>query len=275
MKRFCAKLTTPCLVVLAAAAGLAQNFAVAQATLDAARPQFGSGAVSSAVASAPVQPAQPTTQSAQTYQSAQPTQSGWPAAQPTWQSQPSAGSPLISPGAADPDKKFGIGDMVSFSIIEDKDPPVMKRVADTGELDIPYIGRVSVVGKSAAQVAAEVKRKLEAQYYYKATVNIGLEQTAIGRSLGKVYVTGDVRSPGPQDIYPNEKATVSAAVVKAGQFTQFADTGHVRLNRKTKDGRTEKIVVDVGAVLKRGDMGRDVEVQDGDYIFVPRKLINW
>ena len=182
----------------------------------------------------------------------------------------------VSAVAADPDKKFDVGDMVSFSIAEDRDPqPVLKRVTDTGEIDFPYIGRVSVIGKNASQVTAEVKRKLEAQFYYKATVNIGLEQSAIGRPKGKIYVAGDVKSPGPQEFYPGEKATVSAAIIKAGQFTQFANQRKVQLTHQTKDGHTEITTVDVRAVLNEGHRDRDVDVQDNDYIFVPRRGIVW
>src|SRR5437763_1232133 len=130
---FCAKLT--CLLALAAAAaGLAQNQAFAQATLDAARPQFGSG-LTSYPAAQPPQPVQP----AQTIQYAQPAQpvapsAGWQAQQPAV-----AAANVALSGNADPDKKFGAGDTVSFSIAEDRDPPVLMRVTDTGELGFPYI----------------------------------------------------------------------------------------------------------------------------------------
>src|SRR5438067_1188414 len=104
---FCAKLT--CLLALAvAAAGLAQNQALAQATLDAARPQFGSGLTTYPTA----QPAQPG-QAVQYGQLAQPV-TALPATPAGWQSQ----QPALAPanvglsGNADPDKKFGAGDTV-------------------------------------------------------------------------------------------------------------------------------------------------------------------
>src|SRR5207249_970063 len=122
-------------------AGLAQNHAAGQATLNVARPQFGASSNTPAAAAAPAS------------QVAQPAFSAEAAA--SWPQQPQTGIPQaggfggISGVSADPDKKFGIGDIVSFSIVEDRDPPVFKRVTDTGEIDFPYIGRVPVIGKNA------------------------------------------------------------------------------------------------------------------------------
>lgn len=185
------------------------------------------------------------------------------------------GAVQYAPVVADPSTPLGIGDTVTFSIAEDRDLPVKLRVTDSGELDIPYAGRIRALGKTTDNVAAEAKRVLEARYYYRATVKLGVDQRAIGRSLGKVYLTGLVRTPGPQDLFPGEKLTVSAAIVKAGGFAQFADTGHVMVTRKKSSGQSESFNVDVGAVLKKGKANKDVEVLDGDFIYVPQKVINF
>lgn len=176
--------------------------------------------------------------------------------------------------AADPSTPLGVGDIVTFAIMEDRDLPAKLRVTDSGELDVPYAGRIRAIGKTCDSVAVEAKRLLEARYYYKATVKLGIDQRAMTHSLGKVYLTGLVRTPGPQDLYPGEKLTVSAAIVKAGGFAQFADTGHVKVTRKKKDGSIENHNIDVGAVLKHGRLEKDLEVQDGDFIYVPQKVVN-
>src|ERR1700733_171498 len=49
--------------------------------------------------------------------------------------------------------KLAPGDKVSFQILEDKDPPKSLTVTDSGELDVPYIGRVIVANKTCKQVA--------------------------------------------------------------------------------------------------------------------------
>src|SRR6186713_929098 len=46
-----------------------------------------------------------------------------------------------------PDDKYKLraGDRVAFQILEDRDAPKSLFVADSGELDFPYVGRVAAV----------------------------------------------------------------------------------------------------------------------------------
>lgn len=178
---------------------------------------------------------------------------------------------------ADRNKVLGPGDIVRIEILEDKTAPVAKRVTDTGDLDVQPIGPIHVAGKTCAEVVSEVTKLLEADYYYKATVRLGIEQ--INRikagDIGKIFISGDVKIPGAQEIPPGEKLTASGSVVKAGGGTQFADLRKVKVTRKNKDGSSKTTIVDVKAVLEQGKMEQDVELQDGDYIFVPRRLITF
>jgi protein involved in polysaccharide export with SLBB domain len=175
---------------------------------------------------------------------------------------------------ADRDKVLGVGDIVTLEIVEDKEAPVSKKVTDTGDLDVPYIRRVHVAGKTCSQVAAEITRLLEADYYHKATVKLNIEQ--INRvkfgTAGKVYLSGDVKVPGAQEIPVGETMNVSAAIVRAGGATQFGDLKKVKLTRKGAGGASETIIVNVKAVLEDGKLEQDRELRDGDNIFVPRRL---
>jgi polysaccharide export outer membrane protein len=175
----------------------------------------------------------------------------------------------------DQDKPLSFGDIVSFQIMEDKDLPVRQRVTDTGELDVPYIGRVNVAGKTCSEAAAIIKRQLESEYYYKATVRLGIDQVNRAANIGRVYVSGLVRLPGPQVYNKTERMTASAAIIKAGGFAEFADQKKVRVTRKDKEGSTQTFMVNMKAVLEQGKVDADVELKENDYIFVPRRLINY
>jgi len=67
------------------------------------------------------------------------------------------------------------GDLLSFQILEDRDPAIQLVVADSRELDVPYIGRISVADKTCKELAKEVKAALEKEDYYQATVIVGLD----------------------------------------------------------------------------------------------------
>jgi protein involved in polysaccharide export with SLBB domain len=183
-----------------------------------------------------------------------------------------ARTPIVN---ADPSRLLSRGDQVTFAIVEDKDPPVMLRVTDTGELEIPGVGlRVKVTGKTGAQAAAEIKRQLEADYYYSATVRLGLDTVNRAASIGRVYVSGLVRQPGPQPFYSDEKITVSSAILRAGGFAQFADTRKVKVTRKTGGG-SQSYTIDLKAVLEQGQIDKDMVLHDGDYVNVPQRRFNW
>src|SRR5689334_9115860 len=55
--------------------------------------------------------------------------------------------------AADDKYKLRIGDRVSFQVIEDRDTSKSLVIADSGELDVPYLGRVMAVDKTCKQLA--------------------------------------------------------------------------------------------------------------------------
>lgn len=182
------------------------------------------------------------------------------------------------------------GDKLSFLILEDRHLPNFDNnrvtsapvdlskaltVADTGELDVPYVGRVIVSGKTCKDVAAEVKVLLEKDYYYRATVVLGLDQ--MSRVLGRVYVWGEVRSQGAIEIPANENLTASKAILRAGGFNDWAKKNKVKVIRAAtaEGGAKQEIVVDMEEVLKEGKMEKDVPLQPDDMIVVPRRTINF
>jgi protein involved in polysaccharide export with SLBB domain len=256
-------------LIIVGIAGLAQVQAGAQAVINAAQSQFGTQPPPYAQQ---VQPAQD--------------QSGIPVAQPVqggYQAGPAAyGSYQQAPsgalGAPDPTKPLGRGDIVTFAIAQDREPAQVMRVTDTGELDFsqfPKIGRISVVGRNCAEVSAELKHKLEADYYYAADVSLGINQVNHSDSRGRVYLTGNVRAPGPQDLPANEQTMVSTAIIRAGGFAQFANGRKVQITRKDKNGQMEHFTIDVKSIIEKGRRDKDIELQDGDYINVPQNAVNF
>src|SRR5205823_6129617 len=94
--------------------------------------------------------------------------------------------------------KLAIGDRLSFRIEEDQEEPKPLVLTDSGDLELPYIGRFPAENKTCEELAREIKISLEKEYYYQATVVIAVD--FMTKSRGKVYLVGPVRTPGPQDI---------------------------------------------------------------------------
>lgn len=180
--------------------------------------------------------------------------------------------PVPSAAPIDPNHKLGRGDRLSFRVVEDRDDKVWPLfVTDSGEVDVPLIGRVRAVGKSTDQLQADIKSQLEREYYYHATVIMGLDNIAPIASKGRVYVTGAVRSEGAVELPTDEPLTVSKAIAKVGGFRDFGSRV-VKVQRR--GGPPGGISVDVGAVNK-GAIDKDIVLQPEDIIVVREKILNF
>jgi polysaccharide export outer membrane protein len=197
-----------------------------------------------------------------------------PTLSPPTRSGTAAVSATVSMEVLDNSRQLSRGDIVNLRVVEDRDPPISLQINDSGDLEVPYIGRVRAEGKTPRQLAFDIKSLLQQEYYHSATVIIGLDVEG-QRSPGLIYVTGMVGSPGPLQIPPNETFTVSKAILRAGGFGTFANQRKVKLTRTLPDGTTDIRVIDVKKILEKGHPDHDVEVLPNDLILVPERLINF
>lgn len=176
--------------------------------------------------------------------------------------------------ALDDKQKLSNGDRLSFRIVEDKEEPKPLTISDTGELEVPYIGRVSAAEKTCQSLAREIKAELEKKYYLRATVLLGVD--LFSKNRGRVYLVGQVRTSGPQEIPSDEALTLTKVILRSGGFTDFADKKHVKVTRKRAAGQeAESFTVDVSEIIEKGRMDKDLPLQSGDLVFVPARLVNF
>jgi len=171
-------------------------------------------------------------------------------------------------------QNLGPGDRITFRVIEDQDPPRTLLITDSGDLEVPYLGLVHAAGKTSQELALQIKRLLERNLYYKATVMISAETINKTRVTGKVYVTGQVRNSGGYDVPAGETLTVSRAILMAGGFSDFSDKRTVRLIRKSSAGEQTRII-NVQEIWEKGRLAQDTVVQAGDLVVVPERLVKW
>jgi protein involved in polysaccharide export with SLBB domain len=177
--------------------------------------------------------------------------------------------------ALDDKHTLAIGDVLSFRIVEDEEEPRPLVVTDSGDLEVPYLGRFPAENRTCKQLARELKAALEKEYYYQATVIVAVNSMA--RSRGKVYLVGPVRMPGPQELPSDEVLTLSKAILRAGGFTDFADKHNVKITRQESAGKSDKVtlVVDVGQIFDKGKTEKDVALKPGDLIYIPERMVRF
>ena len=174
----------------------------------------------------------------------------------------------------DDTRPLSVGDRVSLRVVEDRKPPVETFVTDSGDMEVPLIGRVKASGKTCKSLAREIKTALDKEYFYNCNVIVGLDLASV-KSRGKVYLSGPVKGQGAMELPPDENLTLSRAIMRAGGFNDFTNKKKVMLVRKDRNGKEERFTVDVGSILEKGKTSADIVLQPEDVIIVPQRLFNY
>ncbi|HMD34291.1 MAG TPA: polysaccharide biosynthesis/export family protein [Vicinamibacterales bacterium] len=163
-------------------------------------------------------------------------------------------------------------DVLNVIVIDQPQLSKKYTVDADGGIAFPLLGRVSVAGKTLRQVEAELKRALGTDYIKNPQVAISIDEFK-GR---RIFIFGNVQQPG---MFPlSDGMTIVEALVKAGAG---AAAQAVIVRSKTAKGPlmpdaggdAEVIPVNLRELEKdfeRGKLTRNVMLQDGDSIFVPR-----
>jgi polysaccharide export outer membrane protein len=132
------------------------------------------------------------------------------------------------------------------------------RVAADGSIYFPTMGRVTVAGKTTAQIGALLIARL-AEYAVKPQLDVRVIQF---RSQ-QVQLAGQLKNPGSLPI-TDVKLTVVDAITRSGGALSDADLQRVRL---TRDGKT--YLLDIQRTLDRGDVSQNIALEAGDIVYVP------
>lgn len=195
----------------------------------------------------------------------------------------SAAARMSSMESLDDSRPLSIGDLVSLRIVEDRDKVLSLYVQDSGDIQAPFIGLVKANGRTCKQVAFFMKRELEKQYFQQATVIVALERVRPSSTkFGPGYVTDDTRyitvygqvsRQGRYELLPEDDLTVSQAILRAGGFSQFAQTKKVKVIRKTPKGSVT-IFVNLDDIMRLGKLEYDIPIRPEDVIIVTEKIVN-
>ena len=184
--------------------------------------------------------------------------------------------PMVRSAAVlDPDRKLQPGDLLTFKIEQDpKDAPVPVAVRPTGDLLVePLDHAVHVAGLTVSGAAAELKRQLEKDYYYTASVRLVLE-TVTQANIGRVYISGAVNRTGEFPLPADRQMKLSDVIAACQGFAKFANQRAVKLTRVV-NGEPKVYTVDVKEVTMKSRVDLDMDVRDGDRIVVTENFVQF
>lgn len=175
--------------------------------------------------------------------------------------------------------RLGPQDKVSYKVEEDpaRAKEEIVTVSALGELRLrvsqgydEFI-TVEAAGRTLAEVQDDVRKRLEQDYYHKATVRMSLADRAA--AFGHVHFYGEAK--GVIKLAPaTEKKKLSEALIELG-WTDFADLRKITVHRiNPATGEREAIPVDALKILQpRGKTPEDFLLQDEDRVHVPERSL--
>jgi len=161
------------------------------------------------------------------------------------------------------DIELGSGDTLRINVYGHPDLSLETRVSESGSITYPLIGEVKVSGLSPAAAQKKIAGMLERGGYLRnPQVNISVAQN----QSQQVSVLGQVTRPGR---YPVDgKRSLTDILALAGGMTQEA--GDTVTLVRTRNGKTNKEVLDIHEMVKNGDMHKNLQLKTDDVIYVER-----
>jgi protein involved in polysaccharide export with SLBB domain len=146
------------------------------------------------------------------------------------------------------DYKLGAGDKVRVVVLADPEFSGEYEVDASGNMSVRMIGRISVLGMTAAQLEAELVQRYSSGGYLrnpKLTVEL--------MSARPFFILGEVIKPGSYSYIAG--LTVAQAVAIAGGYTRRASTSRIKIKRfgspaGSEESVNEDTVVDPGDILR-------------------------
>ena len=162
------------------------------------------------------------------------------------------------------DYLLGPGDVIRIQVFQSTDLTVEARISESGVISYPLLGVVKMAGMSPQQAENLISNRLrEGKFLQNPQVTLNVLQF---RSQ-QVSVLGNVNKAGR---YPLETTgmRLSEILSVAGGVTQTGSDSVILMT--TRDGRPQRIEIDLVDMFTSGDLSKDVVLQAGDTVFVNR-----
>ncbi len=166
------------------------------------------------------------------------------------------GSPAVS------SYRIGPKDLLEIKVFEVPELNIERRVEESGAIRLPLLGDLPVQGLTPNEVADRLRALLESKYVQRASVSVDVREY---RSR-PISVIGAVRQPGPLAF--SGRWTLLEAIAASGGL-EDAHGNTVYVLRRTDDGRTDQIAIDVNELMVEANPDVNIPVYAGDLINVP------
>jgi len=156
---------------------------------------------------------------------------------------------------------LGIGDAIQVQIINFPDLSFQDDVDLEGDILVPLVGKVPVLGLTLEQVQQAIEARLN-----EFVVNPQAVVALAGLRPAKITVTGEVFQPGYYTLPPG--TLLPEVLQQAGGTTTEADLRTIVVRRRLPNNSIIEQQIDLFSALQNGTSVPDLRLQDGDAVIV-------
>ncbi len=173
-----------------------------------------------------------------------------------------AEEPPVAPNDNAFDYEIGRQDLLEIRVFDVPELDQTVRVADDGSITMPLLGRLEVAGLTKRELERTIESRLSERYVQDPQVTVFVKEY----ESKKVAVSGAVREPGTYEMLGRKTLLemISMAGGLEGELGQY-----IVIFRPDAAGGTERIQVDLEALVYRADPTVNRPVRPGDIIYVP------
>jgi len=161
---------------------------------------------------------------------------------------------------------LGAGDVLKVTVFQNPDLSTEARVSEGGEITFPLVGSIVVGGLTTAQGEQKIASALRSgNFVLRPQVNM----TVLQFRSRMVSVLGSVNRPGR---YPLEDQSLRLADVLslAGGVSQLGGDVVIVSRPAKSASKEERMTIDLDAAFVLNDLEKNIELQAGDTVYVPR-----
>lgn len=174
-------------------------------------------------------------------------------------------SALAQPaGAQSMQEVLGPGDVVRITAFRYPDLTTEARLSEEGKVSVPMIGQVTLQGMTPDQAARHIAERMKSGNYI---LNPQIDVAVVEARSRQVSVLGFVARPGRYMLDGKTAKVTDVLAMAGGLVPEAADTAVVT---RTRNQKGESLNIDVAAIIRGGDLSKDIEVSSGDSVFVPK-----
>ena len=185
---------------------------------------------------------------------------------------PSGPTPRLDPAKGDQNTRYTLGpqDQLRITVFDEPELTNSYRIDSDGFITFPMINKVAASGITPPELQDRIRSMLASGYIRNPQVRVEVE----GYKSQSVIVSGEVRTPGK--LMMTGSMSLVEALAAAGSPTSAASnevsvSRQRRLANGTVPNENDVEIIRVNLkLLQLGQVGRDLQLQDGDLVNVPK-----